>query len=115
MAAALEWSRKDAEGAIDFQKFCLTLWLLDRHIKGVIRCQAASTQKVKLFFGSGNLLVSIEILEIRFGNTTEAFLEPSTASLLNLQLVTCLELLVQEFVSSFHSFAHDDDVCSLHE
>ena len=73
-AAALEWERKEAERAIDFQHFRVSLWLLHSHVESMIRCQTASTQEAEFFLGSGNLLVANEILEIGFRNAAKALL-----------------------------------------
>jgi hypothetical protein len=40
----------------------------------MIWSQTAPAQERELFLGSSNLLLSIKILKIRFGDTTKAFL-----------------------------------------
>ncbi len=116
MATELQRSGAETAGTVDFEKFGFSFRFLDCHIKGMVRSEAASTQEREFFFRSSNFLISVQILEIGFGDAAETFLEPAATALTNLQFVTGLQLGIQNFVSSIHFLTHDaedGECCSL--
>jgi hypothetical protein len=78
--------------SVNFEQLVLGVGFFDSHIKSMIWSTAAPTQERKFLFGPGNLLISVKIFKIRFGNAAQALLEPPSSSLTNFQFAAILQL-----------------------